>query len=427
MILKGSQRGGALGLAAHLLNGHDNEHVEVHQIRNFIADDLRGALQEARAVASGTRCKQFLFSLALSPPPGVAAPNKFFEAAIDQVEAKLCLTGQPRAIVFHEKQGRRHAHCVWSRILPEMKAINLPFYKSKLMEVFKELFLAHGWNLPPGMIDRSQRNPLNFTREQWEQAKRAQDSPKVIKQVLQECWAVSDSKQAFENALDRKGYYLAKGDRRGYVAVDWRGEVYSLSRWLDVPSKSLKARLGPNDVLPSVEQTRNKIDRRLQAKVGAILDEMRAKANKELRPYLAHRDEMTQRHQQERTELQARQQAAWQQASQARNARLRKGWLALVDHFTGKRRKVLAQNQQEAYKAAKDDQYQRDQLVARQLSERAGLQARIVSLQGQHQRDAERFRQSVFAMKPDERQKTVLVTQSLDRHDHEPRGPTLTF
>jgi hypothetical protein len=26
------------------------------------------------------------------------------------------LNGQPRVIVFHEKNGRRHAHCVWSRI-----------------------------------------------------------------------------------------------------------------------------------------------------------------------------------------------------------------------------------------------------------------------------------------------------------------------
>jgi hypothetical protein len=39
-----------------------------------------------------------------------------FEAAIDMAEQRLGLDGHPRAIVFHEKEGRRHAHAVWSRI-----------------------------------------------------------------------------------------------------------------------------------------------------------------------------------------------------------------------------------------------------------------------------------------------------------------------
>jgi hypothetical protein len=41
MILKASQRGGSNQLAAHLLKTHDNEHVAVHELRGFSADDLR--------------------------------------------------------------------------------------------------------------------------------------------------------------------------------------------------------------------------------------------------------------------------------------------------------------------------------------------------------------------------------------------------
>ena len=59
MILKGSQRGGASKLAAHLLRLDENDHVEVHELRGFLGDDLRGALQEADAIAKGTRCRQF--------------------------------------------------------------------------------------------------------------------------------------------------------------------------------------------------------------------------------------------------------------------------------------------------------------------------------------------------------------------------------
>ena len=67
MILKASQRGGGMQLGAHLLK-EENEHVEVHEIRGFVSDTVLGAMKEAQAVAKGTRCKQFLFSVSLNPP-----------------------------------------------------------------------------------------------------------------------------------------------------------------------------------------------------------------------------------------------------------------------------------------------------------------------------------------------------------------------
>ena len=50
MILKGSERGGPTQLAAHLLNERDNDHVELHDLRGFVANDLFGALKEVQAV-----------------------------------------------------------------------------------------------------------------------------------------------------------------------------------------------------------------------------------------------------------------------------------------------------------------------------------------------------------------------------------------
>lgn len=115
MILKASQRGGGQDLAAHLMRADENEHVSLHELRGFMADDLKGAFKEADAVSRGTKCRQFLFSLSLSPPEQERVPAEVFEKAIDRIEERLGLEGQPRAIVFHEKEGRRHAHCVWSR------------------------------------------------------------------------------------------------------------------------------------------------------------------------------------------------------------------------------------------------------------------------------------------------------------------------
>ena len=61
MILVGNQRGGGKNLASHLLK-EENERVEVHEVRGFMASDLHGAFNEAYAVSRGTRCQQYLFS-----------------------------------------------------------------------------------------------------------------------------------------------------------------------------------------------------------------------------------------------------------------------------------------------------------------------------------------------------------------------------
>lgn len=69
-----------------------------------------------------------------------------------------------------------------------------------------------------------------------------------------QCWQQSDSRSAFAAALWAQGYCLAREDRRGFVAVDAAGEIYSLSRWCGVRTKELRARLGDPMDLPDVEE-----------------------------------------------------------------------------------------------------------------------------------------------------------------------------
>ena len=130
MILKGSQRSGAKALAVHLLRLDENDHVEVHSVTGFMSDDVTSAFKEVQAVAKGTKCTQPFYSVSLNPPHDEDVSIEVFEAAISKIEEAHGLSGQPRAIVFHEKDGRRHAHSVWSRIDAEtMTAKNLPFSK----------------------------------------------------------------------------------------------------------------------------------------------------------------------------------------------------------------------------------------------------------------------------------------------------------
>lgn len=214
----------------------ENEHVEVHQLRGFISQNVMGALNEPYAVIKGTKCKRFLYSLSLNPPEGKQAEGKQvniadFEIAIEQAEKRLGLSGQPRFIVFHEKEGCRHAHVVWIRInVQEMKAIHMPNDHSRLKTLSRELFLEHRWKVPRGLVDSKECNPKNFTLAEWQQAKRVEKDPREVKTAIQDAWAISDSKAAFEHALEERGCMLARGDKGRFVAVDMHGEVYGITQ-----------------------------------------------------------------------------------------------------------------------------------------------------------------------------------------------------
>lgn len=421
MILKASERGNAGELAKHLLNAHENEHIEVHSVNGFMGDDLPSALQEIHAVSLGTKCQQPLFSVSLSPPKEAIASIQDFEDAITQIAEKTGLKNQPHVIVFHEKHGRRHCHVVFSRInIETMTAINLPFYKNKLMEISKELYLKHGWKLPQGHIDKQKRNPLNFTREQWQQAKRLNEDPKLIKQTLKECWAVSDNKKAFSGALEQQGFYLAKGDRRGFVAVDWRGEVYSLSRWLDIKNKNLKERLGEPKELPSVDDVKASIDKTLAEKMRKFSQEILLKYKSKNSILQKSKQSMVEQHQQTRKQLNEKLSKRQQRETKKRQSRFSKGIRDLWDRLTGNRAALKKQNEIENYKSMLRDRAEKDTLIQKQLNERGLLQNKLDDLNKNQEQEMTTLKEAVFAKLPEE--KILVIQQEFDQSQKKEQG-----
>jgi len=108
MILKGNQRAGGRQMLLHLLNVEQNEHVKVHEVRGFMAEDVLGALNEAYALSKGTKCKQFMYSLSLNPP--------------------------------------------------QTEYVDIAFPKRKLNEIAKSLYLEHGWKMPKGFRNKNKKN-----------------------------------------------------------------------------------------------------------------------------------------------------------------------------------------------------------------------------------------------------------------------------
>lgn len=359
-------------------------------------------------------------NVSLSPPKDETVSTQSFEEAIARISEKLGLENQPHIIVFHEKNGRQHGHAIFSRIdIKTMTAINLPYFKNKLMEISKALYLQHDWKLPKGHIDRQMHNPLNFTREQWQQAKLLNEDPKAIKQTLKECWSVLDNKKAFSQALEHKGFYLAKGDRRGFVAVDWRGEVYSLSRWLDIKTKALKERLGNPENLPSVETVKANLDKKLVQRIHQFTEEINQNHQRRFSPFLAQKEKMVKRHQESRTLLAEKQGKRQQQANKHRQARLKKGIRSIWDRLTGKHGQVQKQNEIEAYQCYLRDQTEKDTLIFCQLKERSTLQNGFETLKLAQQKEINRLKDALFSKLPEE--KITLLRQEFD---HSLSNPT---
>lgn len=390
MILKASQRGGAKQLGLHLLKTTENERVEIHEVRGFISDDVMDAMHEAYAVSRGTKCRQFLFSVSLNPPETENVRIEVFEQALAKIEERNGLTDQPRIVVFHEKEGRRHCHAVWSRIDAEsMTAKPLPHFKLKLRDVSKELYIENGWKMPRGFIDQKQRDPRTFTLDEWQQAKRNGHNAKDMKALVQECWAASDSRQAFASALQERGLYLARGDRRSHVAVTYDGEVHSIARMVGKPARDIAGSLGDPASLPSVEEMRAHIARDIEPKIKTFITEAKQEFAERMKPVEQERLRLKALHDAERAKLDQGQAERLKAETQARADRLRKGLGGLWDRLTGEHAKVKAQNELEAYWSLQRDREQRNALVSAQMRERQALQQKIIKLR---QEQAQRLR-----------------------------------
>lgn len=366
----------------------ENEHIEVREIRGFTADTILGALREAEAISRGTRCRQFLYSLSLSPPEKESVPVAAFEKAIEQVEAKLGLVSHPRIVVFHEKHGRRHAHCIWSRIDAEsMTAVRMSHDRFKLGDISRQLYMEHGWKMPEGLIDPALRDPLTFDRKKWFLAKRAGKDPRDVKAAFQQCWAAADSGKAFRQALEQRGYYLARGDRRAVVAVDTNGEVYAVARWVGVRTKEVVTRLGDLEMLPSVQEAQDDVAGRVRDKLTGFLASAAEDFGRAAQSLEARRLAMVEEHRAARRHLQTLHEQRDVSEMRRRAERFRKGFLGLWDRVTGQHGKLRGQNEAEAAACAARDAEEKQALIDRQLRERRSLQHEIRQERRQHMRE----------------------------------------
>lgn len=400
MIIKASQRSGARNLANHLTNSLENDHVELHQIRGLAGTSVHAALLEIDAVSQGTRASQPLFSVSFNPPIGEQVTNAQFEQAFDKLEQKLGLADQPRVAIFHEKEGRRHCHVVWSRIdVTEMKAINLSHFKNKCTEVSRELYQEHGWQMPKGLQDREKRDPYKITYNEWQQAKRHGVDPKEIKSLIQDAWNRSDNLNSFKHALEERGLFIAKGDKRGFVVLDHDEKVFSLSRHGGIKTKELKAKLGNPEELSSINVTKQRIRLAYNAEMREMIKKLKDKHREQIKPLNDKKALLVHIQKAERQELKDRQRIKRKIVTKNGRDKFRRGIMGIFDKLTGKERRLRLINQKEINRTKNQQTESKQKLIFRHNMERAELQKQIEQVKKRQQEERKQLSMRIHQMR----------------------------
>lgn len=395
MILKGSQRGGAANLAAHLTNTRENDHVDVAQIRGLAGDDLPAAFMEIEATSHGTRATQPFFSVSFNPPEGANLTRADFERSFAAVEDKMGLSDQPRAVIFHEKQGREHAHVIWSRIDTEqMRAIPLPHSKLKLRDVSRDLHREFGLEMPKGLQAEKHwyrdSDPLNFKQAEWQQAKRLSEDPRDLKSIIGRAYEYSDDAKAFNAALETHAMQLARGDRRGFVIVHHSGEVLGLRQYLGgQKAKDIRNRLGKPDHVQTVDQAKTMLRDRMTAAAERQINDLKDRHAKERKPMVDAVQKLRAEHRAARGALERSQEDRGAREALERAQNTRKGFKGLWDRLNAKfgMGRIARENAQALEAAKVRDDKERHALRTDQLQQRRQFQKSINHLKEKHRRE----------------------------------------
>jgi hypothetical protein len=385
MIIKGNRRGGAKQAAQHLLNAEDNEHVFQVEVRGFMTNRLDEALNEIYAQSRANKnIKKFLYSTSLNPPEGEFVSDEEFIDVANRMEASLDLQGQPRAIVVHEKEGRRHAHAVWSRIDENLKAIELKNDWPKLMALSRDIYLERGWDMPKGLKKFHERDRSNYKLADHQAAKRRELNPKEVKATLRGLWEQSKDLASFQTALSEHGYQLAQGDKPIFMLVDKYGDIRALHRAISVKSAYLKARLGEPTTLQTVDEAKANIkaqQQNLQQQPTDLLQEHQT----QIAPVKTQLFDMKISHRRARLDLKAFHDKRQQQERAQRQSQYQKGLKALWHLITGRYKSLKRKHEAEYQQNLKRDRAERHALIQAQLKDRTDLQTPLKAMRERHQ------------------------------------------
>lgn len=382
------------------LTSQENDHVELGNARGFIGKSPHAAFLEIEAISKGTQAKQPFFHVIFNPPNSELVSNDQFYDAIDRLEKKLGLVGQPRFPIFHDKHGDRHCHCIWSRIdIDRMKAINMSFFKDKCSRLSRDLFIENGWKMPAGMLNREDKDPFNVFVGEFQRLQKQGVDPQEIKKLCREAWAMTDSLPSFQKAMEERGLFLARGDKRGFVILDHNKKVYSLSRYGGIKVKDLKAKLGEPDHLPTVVETANRIHNILNADIRQRIGILKKTHEEELVPYQNRKTHLVEIQRAERRELDEHHRVTRNTASKSSKDRFRRSMTKQFEQATQNKKRLRLVNRKGFEKLKRKQTESAQLMVFRHNKERTEVQKPIKQLNKRHLEERKMLSKEIYELR----------------------------
>lgn len=263
MIAKGVPHAQGARLARYLITGKDRERAELLELRGFALGNIVDAFRSVHAMARATKCVFPFFHVSVRNPDGETLDAAQWIYTADAIEQSLGLVDQPRAIAFHicQDTGESHMHVAWSRIDQEsLTAKPLPYFKERLKGVSREMERYFGLT----EVSSARKGPIAYapTRKEDEQSRRLGINLRDHRETLRDCFERSDCGRSFQRAIEEQGMFLARGDRRDFIAIDRAGGMHALGkRILGVSAAKIRTRFADlvPDGLPTVEEVRQSL------------------------------------------------------------------------------------------------------------------------------------------------------------------------
>ncbi|MGE7157241.1 relaxase/mobilization nuclease domain-containing protein [Methylorubrum rhodesianum] len=278
-MISGAMRGQGEGdaLARHLMKP-ENDEVVVIPARGLGSPDIRGQIQELRALSLGGRTDRPIYHLHVDPEDAIQDNAGARARWWALFEAEFGLASHPYCGVEHFKKDRRHEHRVYSLVRPDGRVVDLAHDFARREKVSRVVEFEFG--MPAPTPSKHARAIVKALREQgrddvaaWMVASGTTEAARPVarlspqERLIEErtgvplddlrsaalaAWRESADGPAFLAALRARGLDLREG-RSGPVVVDGTGTAHLATRLVGaaarrqdgarIPAAAVKERL----------------------------------------------------------------------------------------------------------------------------------------------------------------------------------------
>jgi hypothetical protein len=232
----------------HLGNTEANERAELKEIRGLKADNLAQALNEMQALARDhPRTKNFMYHADFNPRHEEHLTPEQRDRAFEIFEKERGIPSDAARIVMeHVKEGRQHWHVIWYRLDDTGRPFSDKLDAKVAHRAAEKISHEMGFEKVVSPLTREPGAPRpERAPEPWEMYrgdKTGLDTREVTAEVTSLLQLCENDGKAFSQALETRGYILARGDKMiagqpALMIIDLAGNDHHLPRRI----KGLKA------------------------------------------------------------------------------------------------------------------------------------------------------------------------------------------